>query len=59
MNLIESSTYLQPLLRFIDFAELYILYFILFYFILFFIFRSYSFQIPKSNFYPGFPTDNH
>ena len=54
MNLIESSTYLQPLLRFIDFAELYILYFILF-----FIFRSYSFQIPKSNFYPGFPTDNH
>ena len=27
----------------------------LFYFIyLFFIFRSYSFQIPKSNFYPGF-----
>ena len=57
MNLIESSTYLQPSLRFIAFAELYILYFILFFF--FFIFRSYSFQIPKSNFYPGFPTDNH
>ena len=38
MNLIESSAYLQPLLWFIDFAELYILYFILFY---------YFFNFPK------------
>ena len=69
MNLLDSSTYLKPLLRFIDFAELYIIIIIIIIIIILLLLLLLlillfpkllgSFQIPKSNFYPGFSTDIH